>query len=255
MKVRRNPFLQTIRTGQPQIGLWLSLANPIAAEVVAGAGFDWVLIDMEHSPNDLATVMAQLQVFAPYPTTPLVRPDWNDQVKVKRLLDIGAPGLLFPMVQSPYEAQAAVAAVRYPPRGVRGVGGTTRATSFGRVSDYFTRIEEETAILVQAETQTALAQVDAIADVDGVDGVFFGPADIAADMGLLGQTMHDDVWSVIMSAARRLIAKGVPVGTLVMDAGFAKRLVSEGFSFVACGSDAGLLARGTDNLIASMREN
>ncbi len=255
MKVRQNPFLQAIRTGQPQIGLWLSLANPIAAEVVAGAGFDWILIDMEHSPNDLATVMAQLQVFASYPTTPLVRPDWNDQVKVKRLLDIGAPGLLFPMVQSPDEAQAAVAAARYPPRGVRGVGGTTRATSFGRVSDYFTRIEEETAILVQAETQTALAQVDAIADVDGVDGVFFGPADIAADMGLLGQPMHDDVWSATMSAARRLIAKGVPVGTLVTDPDFAKRLVSEGFSFVACGSDAGLLARGTDDLIASMREN
>ncbi len=255
MKVRQNPFLQAIRTGQPQIGLWLSLANPISAEVVAGAGFDWVLIDIEHSPNDLATVMAQLQVFASYPTTPLVRPDWNDQVKVKRLLDIGAPGLLFPMVQSLDEAQAAVAAARYPPRGVRGVGGTTRATSFGRVSDYFTRIEEETAVLVQAETQAALAQVDAIADVDGVDGVFFGPADIAADMGLLGQPMHDDVWSAIMSAARRLIAKGVPVGTLVMDPVFAKRLVSEGFSFVACGSDAGLLARGTDNLIASMREN
>ncbi|MGI9368640.1 MAG: HpcH/HpaI aldolase family protein [Ruegeria sp.] len=255
MKLPRNPFLHAIRNGKPQIGLWLSLANPFAAEVAAGAGFDWVLIDMEHSPNDLSSVMAQLQVFAAYPTTPLVRPDWNDQVKVKRLLDAGAPGLLFPMVQSPEEAAAAVAAARYPPNGTRGVAGTTRANAFGRVQDYFTRIEDETAILVQAETQDALARVDDIAGVKGVDGVFFGPADIAADMGLLGQPMHDDVWNTILPAAKRLIAKGVPVGTLVMDPAFARRLISEGFSFVACGSDVGLLARGSDNLISSMREN
>jgi 4-hydroxy-2-oxoheptanedioate aldolase len=253
MKLPENPFLKAIRGGQPQIGIWLSLSTPYAAEAVAGAGFDWALIDMEHSPNDLQTVMAQLQVLAAYHTTPLVRPDWNDPIKVKRLLDAGAPGLLFPMVQTVAEAQAAVAATRYPPRGNRGVSGTTRANKFGRIKDYFTRIEDETAVLVQAETQSALNEVDAIAEIEGVDGVFFGPADIAADLGLLGQPMHDDVWAAILPAARNLIAKNVPVGTLVLDPEFARRLIGDGFSFVACGSDAGLLARGSDRLLASMR--
>lgn len=249
-----NPFLKAIRAGEQQIGLWMSLSNPFAAEIIAGAGFDWVLIDMEHSPNDLSTVMAQLQVFAAYPTTPLVRPDWNDPVKVKRLLDIGAQGLLFPMVQSPDEARAAVAAVHYPPKGIRGVAGSTRANGFGRIKDYFSRIGEETAVLVQAESQSALAQVEATADVEGVDGVFFGPADIGADMGYVGQPMHDDVWAAILPAARRLIAKGVPVGTVVSDTSFAKRLLDEGFTFVACGSDTGLLTRSSDALLATMRE-
>ena len=253
MNLPENPFLRAIQRGEPQIGLWLSLANPFAAEIVAGAGYDWVLIDMEHSPNDLKSVMAQLQVFAGYGTTPLVRPDWNDSVKVKRLLDSGAPGLLFPMIQTVEEAQNAVAATRYPPRGIRGMAGTTRANRFGRIKDYFARVEEETAVLVQAETAAAVAQVEAFADVDGVDGVFFGPADIAADMGLTGQPMHDDVWGAILPQAKRLIAKGVPVGTLVMDQTFSKNLIAEGFTFVACGSDASLLARGSDALLAGIR--
>ncbi|MDU8927660.1 aldolase/citrate lyase family protein [Alisedimentitalea sp. MJ-SS2] len=254
MNLPANPFLAAIRAGKPQIGLWCSLGNAFSAEIIAGAGYDWVLIDMEHSPNDLASVTAQLQVFASFDTTPIVRPDWNDAVKVKRLLDAGAPGLLFPMVQSVDEAQSAVAATRYPPRGIRGVAGTTRANQFGRIPDYFLRIEEETAVLIQAETLTALAQAEAMADIDGVDGVFFGPADIAADMGLLGQPMHDDVWAAILPAAQRLIDKGIPVGTLVMDPIFAKNLLAEGFTFVACGSDAGLLARSSDALLASMKD-
>ncbi len=253
MNLPDNPFLAAIRAGQPQIGLWVTLSDPFAAEAVASAGYDWVLIDMEHSPNDLNSVMGQLQVFAAHSTTPIVRPDWNDPVKVKRLLDIGAPGLLFPMVQSVAEAQAAVAATRYPPRGIRGVAGTTRANAFGRIQDYFTRIEDETAVLIQAETLSAVAQVEDMANTYGVDGVFFGPADIAADMGFLGQPMHEDVWAKILPAAHRLIAKGIPVGTLVMDPAFAKRLLGEGFTFVACGSDAGLLARGSDALLAKMR--
>jgi len=253
MKLATNTFLKAIRAGQPQIGLWVSLSSGFAAEAVAGAGFDWYLVDTEHSPTELASVMAQLQVFAAYGGTALVRPDWNDTVKVKRLLDIGAPGLLFPMVQSPEEAARAVSASRYPPRGVRGVSGTTRANNFGRITDYFTRIEAETAVLVQIETTAALAQAVEIGTVDGVDGVFFGPADIAADMGLLGQPMHADVWNAVREAARRLTAAGVPVGTLVSDTGFARNLITEhGFTFVACGADAGLLARGADALRASM---
>ncbi|MCE2517017.1 MAG: HpcH/HpaI aldolase/citrate lyase family protein [Alphaproteobacteria bacterium] len=247
-----NPFLAAIKSGTPQIGLWLSLANPFSAEAIASAGFDWVLVDMEHSPNDLRSVVAQLQVFAAFDTTAIVRPAWNDAVLVKRLLDSGAEGLLFPMVQTADEAAAAVAATRYPPRGIRGVSGTTRANHFGRREDYFTRIEDETAVIVQVETRSALAQAEAIAATGGVDGVFFGPADIAADMGLLGQPNHPDVWAAIRPVATALMAKNIPVGTLVMDPAFAKGLITEGFSFVACGSDAGLLARAADNLLKTM---
>ncbi|WP_038367769.1 aldolase/citrate lyase family protein [Bosea sp. UNC402CLCol] len=253
MKLPSNRFLASIRSGQPQIGLWLSLASGYATEAVAGAGFDWLLIDTEHSPNDLSSVLTQLQVLAAHPVTPIVRPDWNDPVLVKRLLDIGAPGLLFPMVQSPEEAARAVAATRYPPHGIRGVSGCTRANGFARMSDYFSRIEEETAVLVQVETRAAIAQALETGRVEGVDGVFFGPADIAADIGLLGKPSDPAVWDVIRPAARKLIEAGIPVGTLVFDPAFARSLVAEGFSFVACGSDAVLLARGADSLSRTMR--
>jgi len=255
MKLVSNPFTQALNTGKQQIGLWLSLCNPLAAEVVAHSGYDWVLLDMEHSPNDINSVMAQLQVFAAFESTAIIRPQWNDPVLVKRLLDIGAPGLLFPMIQSATEAEQAVAATRYPPRGIRGMGGTTRANAFGRISDYASRIEEETAVLVQIETHAALEQTEAIAAVDGVTGVFFGPADIAADIGVLGKPLDNAVWDLIMPQARKLIAKGIPVGTLVGDAAFAANLLKEGFSFVACGSDAGLLAKSADQLLETMRKS
>ena len=253
MTLPRNQFLAAIRAGRPQIGIWVSLASNFSAEVVAGAGFDWALIDMEHSPCELTQVLGQLQAFAPYPTTALVRPDWNDPVKVKRLLDMGEPGLLFPMVQTVDEAQAAVAAMRYPPRGVRGVSVSTRANGFGRIPDYFARVEAETATLVQLETRAAIALSDQIGAVDGVDGVFFGPADIAADLGHMGQPLHPDVWALVRPVAQRLIAAGVPVGTLVPDPAFARQLLAEGFTFVACGSDLGLLARGADQLLKTMK--
>ncbi len=253
MKLPSNKFLASIRSGQPQIGLWLSLASGYATEAVAGAGFDWLLIDTEHSPNDLNAVMTQLQVLAAHPVTPIVRPDWNDTVLVKRLLDIGAPGLLFPMVQTPDEAAQAVAATRYPPRGVRGVSGCNRANGFARMSDYFSRVEEETAVLVQVETRAAIEQVLQIGQVDGVDGVFFGPSDIAAYLGLLGKPNDPAVWEVIRPAARKLMDAGIPVGTLVFDPGLARSLLGEGFSFVACGSDMVLLARGADALLRGMK--
>lgn len=248
-----NPFLAALRAGKQQIGIWVSLCSPFAAEALAGAGFDWALIDMEHSPNDLTSVLGQLQVFAGYQTTAIVRPSWNDPVLVKQLLDLGAPGLLFPMVQTVAEAERAVAASRYPPRGMRGVSTRTRANKFGRISDYFSRVEDETAVLLQVETCAAVALADQIGATEGCAGVFFGPADIAADMGLVGQPMSQAVWEMIMPAAKRLIAKGIPVGTLVTDVTFARNLLGEGFTFVACGTDVGLLARGTDSLLKAMQ--
>ncbi len=254
MKLAENPFTRALRDKRKQIGLWISLCNNYAAEAVAPAGYDWVLCDMEHSPNDLQNLLGQLQAFAASSSTAIVRVPWNDPVMVKRLLDIGPPGLLFPMIQSADEARQAVAATRYPPRGIRGVAGTTRANAFGRITDYYERVEDELAVLVQVETRQALENAAEIAAVDGVSGVFFGPADIGADIGSLGDPLAGEIWDVIRPVANDLIQRGVAVGTLVSDAGFAAQLLNEGFTFVACGSDSGLLARGADCLLASVRQ-
>ena len=253
MQLDENDFTHAIARGDKQIGLWISLCNNYAAEVIAPAGYDWALIDMEHSLNDYFSVLGQLQAFAASDTTAIVRVEWNDAVAVKRLLDLGAPGLLFPMIQSVEEATQAVAATRYPPNGIRGVAGSTRATKFGRVSDYVSRIEQETTVLLQLETRDAVEQAEAIAAVNGVSGIFFGPADIAADIGKVGKPMDPEVWELIKPAAKKLMAKGMPVGTLVMDPDFASDLLKEGFTFVACGSDTGLLAKSADALLATVK--
>ena len=253
MQMAPNPFTRALTAGDKQIGLWLSLSSPFAAEVTAPAGFDWALIDMEHTPGDYFSTLGQLQALAATGTTAIVRPEWNDPVMVKRLLDLGAPGLLFPMIQTVEEAKAAVASTRYPPNGQRGVSGQTRANKFGRVTDYLQRIEEETAVLLQLESAAAIARAEDIAAVDGVSGIFFGPADIAADIGKLGKPMDPAVWDLIRPAARKLIARGMPVGTLVLDPDFAAQLLTEGFTFVACGIDTALLARASDNLLAQVK--
>ncbi len=253
MNLARNTFKAAILDGKPQIGLWNSLCSNFAADVVSSAGFDWALLDMEHSPNDERTVLGQMQAMQQGDTVPIIRPPWNDFVMIKRLLDIGACGFLFPMIQNAEEAASAVAATRYPPRGIRGVSMAQRGNKFGRVSDYFERFEDELAVLVQIETRDALSRTAEITAVDGVDGVFFGPADIAADMGLLGQAAHPDVWAAIGEAAKIVHAGGKPTGTLVQTADKAVELFNDGFSFVACGSDLGLLARGADALLANVK--
>jgi 4-hydroxy-2-oxoheptanedioate aldolase len=175
-----NSFKRALAAGKPQIGLWLSMTSPVATEVVAGAGFDWVLVDMEHSANELVDVVAHLRAAVGGSAEPVVRVPWNEPVLVKRLLDAGARSLLFPFVQSADEARRAVAATRYPPKGIRGVAGTTRANRYGRVKDYARRVEGELCVLVQVETQQALGEIEAIAAIDGIDGLFIGPADLSA---------------------------------------------------------------------------
>ncbi|WP_299415275.1 aldolase/citrate lyase family protein [uncultured Sulfitobacter sp.] len=255
MEYPDNQFTHALRKKQKQVGLWISLSSPFAAEVTAPAGYDWALVDMEHTPNDYFTVLGQLQAFAATQTTAIVRPEWNDPVCVKRLLDLGARGLLFPMINTVEEAQAAVAATRYPPHGVRGFSGATRANRFGRIPDYISRVEGETTVLLQLESRQAIENAEAIANVDGVHGVFFGPADIAADIGRLGKPLDDEVWNLIRPCAARLIAQGVAVGTLVNDAGFATQLLNDGFTFVACGTDTTLLARAADALLSDVKTN
>jgi 4-hydroxy-2-oxoheptanedioate aldolase len=245
-----NKFKRALYAGQSQIGLWCTLSSHYSLEVVAGAGFDWLLLDCEHSPNDLESLLTQLQAAAPYPSTPVVRVPWNDTVTIKRVLDIGAQSILVPYVQNVDEARAAVAAVRYPPAGVRGVAGVTRATRFGRIKDYAKRAHEETCLLVQLETEGALRHIEAIAAIDGIDGLFIGPADLHASMGYTGEVANPKVFPLIEDAIRRIRATGKAPGILVGDEALAKRCIDGGSLFTAVGTDTGILARGAEQLAA-----
>lgn len=245
-----NPFKRALKAGEKQIGLWCTLSSNYAIEVVAGAGFDWLLIDTEHSPNELDMVLSQLQAVAAYPTHPVVRVPWNDMVTIKRFLDIGTQTLLIPYVQNEEEAKQAVAYTRYPLHGLRGVAGTTRANRFGRVKDYARRASEELCVLVQIETRTALDNLEAIAAVDGVDGVFIGPADLHASLGHAGETGLPEVKDVIDEAIRRIRKAGKASGVLTGVEADARRWLDLGCQFVAVGVDAAILARHSENLRA-----
>jgi 4-hydroxy-2-oxoheptanedioate aldolase len=253
MDLPRNSFKAQLDAGARQIGFWLTLGSAYAAEVIAGAGFDWALIDMEHSPADLENVLSQLQAVASYDTAAVVRVPENDPVIIKRILDAGALTLLVPYVQSAQEAEAAVSAMRYPPRGIRGVAGTTRASRFGRIPNYGKLAESELCLIVQVETITALRDLDSIARTDGVDGVFFGPADMAASMGHIGEPGHPNVKSAILEAIRTTSALGVASGLLTNDHDFADECLGAGAQFVAVGVDANVLARAADSLVARYR--
>jgi len=248
-----NKFKQAIKANQQQIGLWCSLSNHFAVEVVAGAGFDWLLFDTEHSPNDIESVFTQLQAAAPYHSHPVVRVPWNDMVTIKRYLDIGAQSLLIPFIQNEEEAKRAVAYTRYPPAGVRGVAGTTRATRFGRVKDYPRRAQDEICVLLQIENQAGLDNLEKIAAVDGVDGVFIGPADLHASLGYMGETNNPKVMPIIDEAIRRIRKAGKAPGILTGVEADAKRWIGEGCLFTAVGADVGLLARATDALAAKFK--
>jgi 4-hydroxy-2-oxoheptanedioate aldolase len=252
MELAVNNFKRALKAGKPQIGIWSSLCSHISAEVLADAGFDWVLLDTEHSPNELPMVQNQLDAMLMGTTEPIVRPAWNDVVLIKRYLDVGARTLLIPYVQNAEEAKRAVAATRYPPEGVRGVSGCTRANHYGRVKDYFKRVHDELCVLVQVETRAALADLEAIAAVDGVDGVFIGPNDLAADMGHLGNWQHPEVWKVMEEAVKRIRKAGKAPGILVGEAD-GKRCLDLGYLFVAVGSDLVMLARGSETLAAKFK--
>lgn len=248
MELMRNNFKKAISEGRVQIGLWSSLCSNIGAEVVADAGFDWILLDGEHSPNDVPSVMSQLQALVGGTASPIVRPAWNDAVMMKRFLDIGAQSILVPYVQNADEAQRAVAAVRYPPAGIRGVAASTRANHYGRVNNYLKLADSEICLLVQVETRSALGQLEAIAKVDGVDGVFIGPSDLAASLGHIGNPAHPEVQAALEDAVKRLKAVGKPAGILTLNEEEARRYIGWGYVFVAVGSDIGLLGRGADAL-------
>lgn len=255
MNLPENAFKRALRAGTPQIGLWSSLSSNYTVEVIAGAGFDWILLDSEHSPADIENLLTQLQAAAPYPTHPVVRIPWNDMVTIKRVLDIGAQSLLVPYVSTADEAKAAVSYTRYPPAGVRGVAGTTRATRFGRIPDYARRAHEQICLLVQVETQGALDNIEAICGIDGVDGVFIGPADLHASLGHPGEIANPKVKPMIDDAIRRIRKAGKAPGILTPNEADARHWLDCGALFVAVGADVGILARGAEALAAKFKRS
>ena len=248
MDLPANAFKAALKRGELQIGLWSSLCSPIVSEIISQSGFDWILVDTEHSPNEPPDVLAQLQALKGGTATPIVRPAWNDAVLLKRLLDIGVQAVLVPFVQNAEEARKAVAACRYPPAGIRGITVSGRGSHYGRVPDYLKRADGEICVLVQVETGEALGRIEEIASVDGVDGVFIGPSDLSASLGHLGNPGHPDVQAAIQDAVRRLSALGKPAGILTPSEADARRYIEWGYRFVAVGSDLGLMAKHADAL-------
>jgi 4-hydroxy-2-oxoheptanedioate aldolase len=255
MDLPRNAFKHALAAGKLQIGLWSSLCSNIGAEIISDSGFDWILLDTEHSPNEIPGLLSQLQALQRGPTTPIVRPAWNDPVLIKRVLDIGAQSVLLPYVQTPEEARRAVAAVRYPPAGIRGVAATPRASRFGRVKDYLRKADAEMCVLLQVETRAAFDQLEAIAAVEGVDGIFIGPADLSASFGHLGNPQHPEMQNHLEQAARRLKAAGKPAGILTGNEDEARRYIDWGYTFVAVGTDTVLLARAADSLASKFKKS
>ncbi len=253
MQLPKNNFKHGLARGELQIGLWCSLCSCIAAEIVSHSGYDWLLLDTEHSPNELPDLLAQLQAVAGGTASAIVRPAWNDMVLIKRVLDIGAQSVLLPYVQNADEAARAVAATRYPPHGVRGVTGSGRASRYGRVADYLARADEELCVLVQAETRIALDNIESIATVPGVDGVFIGPSDLAASLGHIGQPGHSVVQAALKEAVDRLKKAGKPAGILTANEDEATRYIEWGYRFVAVGSDVGLLTKNADALVKKFK--
>ncbi|MFK8250399.1 HpcH/HpaI aldolase family protein [Ancylobacter terrae] len=253
MDVLTNRFKAAIREGRQQIGLWCSLASPISTEVVAGSGFDWLLLDMEHSANDLRDILFQLHAMSEGTASAMVRVPSDDPVGIKRVLDIGAQSLMIPNIDDAEQARRVVAATRYAPYGMRGFSQAPRAARFGRVPDYHNRAAGEICVIVQVESRKALDNIEAIAAVEGVDGIFVGPGDLSTSLGFLGQQNHPDVVGTIEGVVARITATGKPAGILTANEELAHRYIAAGTLFTAVGSDMGLLARTSEALAARFR--
>ena len=243
-----NRFREALKTRRPLVGLWCSLGSPITTEILGLAGFDWILLDGEHAPNDVLSLIPQLMALKDSPSAPVVRPAWNDTVLIKRLLDAGFHNFLIPFVQSVEEAKAAVAATRYPPQGVRGVSVAQRSNRYGTVPDYQRIVNDNIAVVVQIENAAGVAAAADIAAVDGVDGLFVGPSDLAAALGHLGNPGHPEVQAAMVEVFAAAEAAGKTSGILAPVEADARRYMEQGVNFVAVGSDLGALRAATQAL-------
>lgn len=254
MPAPKNSFKAALKAGETQLGLWVALTSPYTAEICGGAGYDWLLVDAEHAPNDIQTLVTQLQALAKYPVHPIVRPPVGEAWIIKQILDIGAQTILVPMIETKEQAEAMVRAISYPPHGIRGVGAAlARASNFNRIPDYLQTANDEICLLLQIESRAGLANLDAIASVEGVDGVFVGPADLAADLGFLGKPGAPEVQAAVEDALTRIQGHGKAAGILTADQVLAKRYVELGATFVGIGSDVGLFVNATSRLISEFR--
>jgi 4-hydroxy-2-oxoheptanedioate aldolase len=255
MKLPPNAFKAALRAGRPQIGLWLGLADAYVSELLASTGYDWLAIDAEHAPNDLRSVLAQLQALASYPVQAVVRTACGDATLIKQYLDIGAQTLLVPMVESAEQAARIVAATRYPPAGMRGVGSAlARASRWNQIDDYVHRCSSEICLLVQVESVAGLDNLAAIAATDGVDGILFGPADLAASMGLPGKPADARVQDAIEHGIQTVRNAGKAAGVLSVDMALARKYLGLGTLFVAVGIDTTLLVRAAKELRAAFKD-
>lgn len=246
-------FKQALRGRTPLLGLWSGLCSPIAVEILAEAGFDWIVLDGEHAPMDVSGTVGLLQAMKGGTATPVVRVPWNDPVTIKRFLDIGAETLLVPFIETADQARAAVTAMRYPPEGIRGVAGRHRASRYGRCVNYLQEANDGLCLIVQIESAKALSNLAEIVAVDGVDGVFIGPSDLAASLGFLGRPDHATVQDRIGEALAACQRASMPAGILAPEIARARHFLTQGFSFVAAGIDVGLLVEGSDRLVRELK--
>jgi 4-hydroxy-2-oxoheptanedioate aldolase len=257
MQIQINHFKKAIAEKRTQYGLWVSLMSPLSVEICAGAGFDWLLLDSEHSPNDALSLLQQSQVIAAYPGTNAIARvpighGFAGQAIIKMVLDCGIQTLLVPMVDTAEQARELVRCMRYPPEGIRGMAAA-RASRWGRVANYPKEANDQVCLLVQAETREAIANLDAIAAVDGVDGVFIGPADLSAAFGHVGDPWHPEMQQIIADAFRRIQAAGKAVGILTLDETLAKKHVEMGATFIALATDSSILVKHTSALVAKFK--
>ncbi|MGH1411897.1 MAG: aldolase/citrate lyase family protein [Pelagimonas sp.] len=244
-----NPLKLALANKQVQVGCWVGLANSYAAEIMGTAGFDWLLVDGEHAPNDLRSIMGQLQVIDPSPSHAVVRVPVGDVALIKQVLEVGAQSVLVPMVESAEQAQEMVRAVQYPPRGTRGVGAAlARSSGFDAIENYATTADDQMCLILQIENRNGLAALDDILKLDHIDAIFVGPADLAADLGYLGQAGHPEVEAIIAETLAKILASGKAAGILTTDLEAAKRYIDLGATFVGTGVDVLLFAKAARDL-------
>jgi 2-keto-3-deoxy-L-rhamnonate aldolase RhmA len=248
-----NGFKRAIAARKPQLGIWSSLTSNLLAEILGDAGFDWILFDTEHAPNDLQQLIGQLQAIRGTSVHAMVRPAANDPVLIKRVLDIGFRNVLVPFVQTAEDAALAVTATRYPPKGTRGVSAYQRNNGYGRIKSYFEQIDDNITVAVQIETKEAITNLQSIAATPGVDAIFVGPGDLAASFGHLGQIRHADVQNAIRSIGEKATAAGVPAGIVAGNAEDAERYLTWGFTFMTVGSDIALFRDAVEQASKSIR--
>ncbi len=248
------PFKKQLEQDRPLIGLWQALASGYSAEICARQGFDWLLLDAEHSPNDLQTLLSQAQGIAPFDCEVIARVPFGEAVVIKQYLDMGLHTLLVPMVETAEQAEALVRACRYPPHGIRGVSSaTSRGADFGMNTNYLHEANDLVTLIVQIESTRGIENIDAIAAVEGVDAMFIGPSDLSASMGLLGQPLHDDVTEAIGKAKAAMDRAGKPAGIFAVNADHARQCIADGFKFLSVGTDIGLIISGAQKVLGEVR--